>query len=120
MEKPRQRWAWSSGCRTSYNGLLILCSGTTRCSTRKLRTRCLTSGFTQRFSAFTSKTKMKRQRGRPREDEKSGYFDAIKKECVRLYGERNGIRLAQRFWAIRHKTDHIFQIERIRIMRGLA
>jgi hypothetical protein len=48
------------------------------------------------------------------------YFSAIKKDCIRMYGERRGERLANRFWDIKDLTDMKFQEERIRITYGLA
>jgi len=58
--------------------------------------------------------------GRVRKED-SSYFEAIKRELVRLYrSEEKGIRLARRFWEIRTRPDQTHAEERYKIIHGLA
>lgn len=56
----------------------------------------------------------------PLKQHESSYFEHIEKDCIRMYGESKGVRLANRYWEIRTLTDPMFQEERIRITYGLA
>ena len=53
----------------------------------------------------------------PRSDE-SKYFEILKADLIRKYGDKKGTRLAGRWWDIKDKTDTMFQEERTKIVMG--
>ena len=51
---------------------------------------------------------------------RSTYFAIVQKDCVRMYGEVKGVRVAKRLWEIRESHDPMHEEEKITITYGLA
>jgi hypothetical protein len=52
--------------------------------------------------------------------QRSKYFEILKADLIRIYGDAKGARLANRFWEIRENKDYKHEEERIKIFMGLA